>query len=583
MEEEDKKKRIVPVLLVHMAQTCVSIIRSRSLPLVPLPSILAHRQAVLKEPWTVTYFPPPAMDEAEVAGCIFDRLDVCKDLLVSKGELQLVDVVMNHQPLDIDQSDRRVQQLFAEIDLNKDNHISRDEWLANWDKICAHMPGIKDSRFRERMNQLFDMSGPQVAPLYAKGGVSTFFHKPLYGRPGERPPADCVFFGCPFDAGSTYRAGSRFGPKAIREASQMLVTNGGNDYAPWMDKNFGKMRVFDAGDTCPTPFDLITAVNQIYVFTKVLWNTSCKVVAIGGDHTLSWSFLAAARDRNHGEAVAVIHLDAHLDTGTEYLGSKLSHGTALGRAGATGCIDFHRSTHIGIRGISEGTSLQEHSDSLGYRTISMDKFVELGPVEAAKVVKKRAGAQQCVIILDLDVMDTSDCPGVGLPTPGGLRNRELLAFLRALRGLLIMGGAIVEYTPAHDPAQATALIAAQAGYEIMALALDTMEIPCTSSSKTNRAEKTKALGQTEVSVGTGKEKEDTVKVHKINYLEKDDITKMVGKKYYLIGTGKRKRIKEKEIDDKKVRKSEKTVKTKVKKEVEKIIENCVEEVDERKR
>jgi agmatinase len=291
----------------------------------------------------------------------------------------------------------------------------------------------------------------------------------------ERPPADCVFFGCPFDAGSTYRSGLRFGPKKIREVSQMLLTDCSNDYATWMDRNFGKMKIFDAGDCAPTPFDLITAVGQIYVFAKVLWNTSKKVVAIGGDHTLSWSFLAAARDKNEGKPVPIIHFDAHLDTGDEYLGSKLSHGTALGRAGAGGCIDFEKSTHIGIRGISSGPELQAHSDEEGYLTITMDEFEEIGPKEAAAKTKERIGDDPCVIIFDLDVMDTSDCPGVGFPTPGGMRNRELMTFLRELKGLNIMGGNVVEYTPDFDPTLSTAMMASQAAYEIMALALDNVE------------------------------------------------------------------------------------------------------------
>ena len=252
----------------------------------------------------------------------------------------------------------------------------------------------------------------------------------------------------------------------------MLLTDWSNDYASWMDR---KMKIFDAGDCAPTPFDLITAVNQIYVFTKVLWNTSKKIVAIGGDHTLSWSFLAAARDKNNGKPVPIIHLDSHLDTGNEYLGSKLSHGTSLGRAGAGGCIDFHKSTHIGIRGISAGAELQKHSNEQGYRTITMDEYDEIGPKGAATVTKERIGDEPCVIILDLDVMDTSDCPGVGFPTPGGMRNRELMNFLRALRGLNIMGGAIVEYTPDYDPTDSTAMMASQAAYEIMALALDNVE------------------------------------------------------------------------------------------------------------
>ena len=272
----------------------------------------------------------------------FFHIDVCKNDAIMRGELELVDLVLNHQTLDIGKSDERVNQLFSELDLNEDGHITKEVWLSNWQKICCVMPGLKDDTFTDRISQLFHMNGPKETPLYATGGVSTFFSKPLYGKPGNRCIADCVFFGCPFDAGSTYRSGNRWGPKTIREASQMLLTKNSSDYAPWMDKQFGKMRIFDAGDSAPTPFDLLTAVNQIYVYAKVLWNTSSRVIGIGGDHTLSWSLLAAARDKNAGRPVPMIHLDAHLDTGDEYLGSKLSHGTSLGRAGAGGCIDFAR-------------------------------------------------------------------------------------------------------------------------------------------------------------------------------------------------------------------------------------------------
>jgi len=406
---------------------------------------------------------------------IFDELDFCKDGAVTQGELELVDILNHHLPLDIDRSDARVQALFGKLDLDGNKAICKEEFVEKWDTIVECMPHLGEENFSDRLQKLFHRSGPREAPLYAKGGVSTFFHKPLYGKAGERPPADCVFYGCPFDAGSTYRSGLRFGPKKIREVSQMLLTDYNNDYASWMDRNFGKMKIFDAGDCAPTPFDLITAVGQIYVFAKVLWNTSKKLVAIGGDHTLSWSFLAAARDKNEGKPVPIIHFDAHLDTGDEYLGSKLSHGTALGRAGAGGCIDFEKSTHIGIRGISAGPELQQKSDEEGYRTITMDEFDQIGAKDAAAIVKERIGDVPCVIIFDLDVMDTSDCPGVGFPTPGGMRNRELMTFLRELRGLNIMGGSIVEYTPDYDPTDSTAMMASQAAYEIMALALDNVE------------------------------------------------------------------------------------------------------------
>jgi hypothetical protein len=279
---------------------------------------------------------------AATAESSFAHIDVCRDGKISKGELVLVDLALHHKPLDVTGSERRVKELFDNLDLNKDGTISRDEWVASWDKISSILPGLMDKTFYDQMEQFFHMTGPKVVPLYASSGVSTFLRKPLYGPPSQRLPADCVFFGCPFDSGSTYRSGNRFGPKAIREASQILLTDCATDYAPWVDRHFGRMKIFDAGDAHPTPFDLVTAVNQIYVYAKVLWNTSLRVIGIGGDHTLSWSILAAARDRNEGRPIAVVHLDAHLDTGVEFLGSQLSHGTSLGRAGAMGCINFQR-------------------------------------------------------------------------------------------------------------------------------------------------------------------------------------------------------------------------------------------------
>ena len=207
------------------------------------------------------------------------------------------------------------------------------------------MPHLAKENFSERLNMLFHCTGPREAPLYAKGGVSTFFHKPLYGKAGERLPADCVFFGCPFDAGSTFRSGLRFALKKIREVLQMLLTpDCSNDNASWMDnRNFVKMKIFD----------LITAVGQIYVFAKVVWNTSKKLEAIGADHTLSWSFLAAARESQFR--------------------SKLSQGRRL-----------HR-----LRGISGGPELQQKSDEEGYRTITIDEFNQIGPKDAAVIVKER--------------------------------------------------------------------------------------------------------------------------------------------------------------------------------------------------
>ena len=83
------------------------------------------------------------------------------------------------------------------------------------------------------------------------------------------------------------------------------------------------MKIFDAGDAHGNPFNILTAMNQTYLYTKKLWNTSSRVVGIGGDHSLSWCMLRAARDVM-GRPVALINLDAHFDTADEYQGGKLT-------------------------------------------------------------------------------------------------------------------------------------------------------------------------------------------------------------------------------------------------------------------
>ena len=80
---------------------------------------------------------------------------------------------------------------------------------------------------------------------------------------------------------------------------------------------------FNTGDAAATPFDILTAMNQVYLYAKRLWNSSKTVIGIGGDHALTWCLLRAARDFNNGQPVALVHLDSHLDTGDEYHGNKL--------------------------------------------------------------------------------------------------------------------------------------------------------------------------------------------------------------------------------------------------------------------
>ena len=125
----------------------------------------------------------------------------------------------------------------------------------------------------------------------------------------------------------------RFGPAAVRRTSQTVAFN----YSPYFEKDYTKMRIYDAGDAAGNPFNILTAMNQTYLFAKKLWNTSHRVIGeekksfesissssgIGGDHSLSWCILRAARDVTGGP-VALVNLDAHFDTVDSYQGGRLT-------------------------------------------------------------------------------------------------------------------------------------------------------------------------------------------------------------------------------------------------------------------
>ena len=178
-----------------------------------------------------------------------------------------------------------------------------------------------------------------VVPRFA--GPPTFARLP---RLDEVERADVAVLGVPFDSGTSYRPGARFGPAHIRASSKLLRT-----YNPVLDvEPFGVQQVVDAGDIACNPFDIGDAVEQIDAGARVVLDRSDKLVIIGGDHTIALPLLRVMHEL-HGP-IAVVHFDAHLDTWDTYFGAPITHGTPFRRASEEGLIDLTASMHVGIRG-----------------------------------------------------------------------------------------------------------------------------------------------------------------------------------------------------------------------------------------
>jgi agmatinase len=287
----------------------------------------------------------------------------------------------------------------------------------------------------------------------------------LLPRRDEVTRCDVAVVGVPFDSGTSYRPGARFGPAAVRQGSRLL--------RPWHPGlGVGPLvaqQVADAGDIACNPFDINESVDQIQAGAAELLDGAGHLLAIGGDHTIAFPLLRVVRQRFG--PVALVHFDAHLDTWQTYFGAPLTHGTPFRRAAEEGLFLDSRSMHIGIRGPVYAASDLEEDAELGFRTVTAMEIERIGVEGTLSRIRERVGDAPLYISIDIDVLDPAHAPGTGTPEAGGLTSRELLGILRGMAGAPLVGADVVEVSPAYDHAEITAVAAAHVCYELLALML----------------------------------------------------------------------------------------------------------------
>lgn len=301
-----------------------------------------------------------------------------------------------------------------------------------------------------------------AVPRYA--GIATFARLP---QRHEVSDYDIAVVGVPFDTGVTYRPGARFGPAAIRQASRLL-----KPYHPALDVSpFAQAQVVDAGDIAANPFDIEAAVEQVRVgIAGLLTTPRQRVVLLGGDHTIALPALQAMH-AVHGP-VALVHFDAHLDTWDTYFGAPCTHGTPFRRASEQGLIVKGHSAHVGIRGSLYDRADLLDDESLGFTVVHCRDIDRIGVDGVIERIRDRVGDHPVYVSIDIDVLDPAFAPGTGTPEIGGMTSRELVAVLRALRGLQIVGADVVEVAPAYDSGDVTAVAGANLAYELVTLMAD---------------------------------------------------------------------------------------------------------------
>lgn len=301
-------------------------------------------------------------------------------------------------------------------------------------------------------------------PVFAAqpySGIATFGRVPHTKDPES---FDVCIAGVPYDSSVSYRSGTRFGPRAIREQSLLLWGyNNAQAVAP-----FKQLKICDFGDIDVIPPDIVATHREIERTARTILATGSTMITLGGDHSISLPLLRAHAEK-HGP-LALIHFDAHPDTwDSEYPGQKYSHGTPFRRALEEKLIDPSAYVQIGIRGPTNGPEDYLDALNLGVRMMTFDEFHRIGIDAVLNEVRSRVGSRPAYVTLDIDAVDPAFAPGTGTPEVGGFTSYEMLRLIRGLRGLNTVGFDLVEVSPPFDSANITAILAANLVFEFLSL------------------------------------------------------------------------------------------------------------------
>lgn len=286
-------------------------------------------------------------------------------------------------------------------------------------------------------------------------GISTFA-KSRYVENWDTIDADVAVLGAPFDFGTQWRAGARFGPRSIREASTLFSFGHAGAYDHEDDATYlDGVRIVDIGDADIIHTDTERSHANIEAGVRAILKAGALPVVLGGDHSVNIPCINAFSDQ---APIHLVQIDAHLDFVDERHGVRCGHGSPMRRAAEKPWVTGL--TQLGIRNVS--STAKEGYDAaraMGSDILSVRQFRKLG-VDA--VLARIPEGRRYYITLDIDGFDPSIAPGTGTPSHGGFIYYEILELIAGLakRGPIV-GMDLVEVAPDYDHSGSTAILAAQ--------------------------------------------------------------------------------------------------------------------------
>ena len=307
---------------------------------------------------------------------------------------------------------------------------------------------------KNQVDMAFTRDDPRGLAFENAFGGATSFLRRRYTK--DLSGVDLAVTGVPFDQGVTHRPGTRFGPRAIREASTLQAYD-----APygWGYDPLSELTVVDYGDVAFDYAHTASFPDRVTAHIAGILAAGAGTVTLGGDHFITLPILRAYAEA-YGP-MALIQFDAHSDTWADDDMSRIDHGTFLYKAIKTGVVDPQATVSVGIR--------TDNPDTLGVTILDAPFVHQAGVAETTARIRKAVGDRPCYITFDIDALDPAFAPGTGTPVWGGLASWQAAALLRGLAGINLVGGDVVEVSPPYDTTGATAIAGAHVAMELIAL------------------------------------------------------------------------------------------------------------------
>lgn len=287
-------------------------------------------------------------------------------------------------------------------------------------------------------------------------GISTFGKRP-YVEDWSKIDADVAVMGAPFDFGTQFRAGSRFGPRAVREASTLFSFGHAGAYDHEDDCTYlgSDVRIVDIGDADIVHTNTEKSHGNIKAGVRAILDAGAFPVVIGGDHSINIPCIDAFEGRGD---IHILQIDAHLDFVDERHGVRYGHGNPMRRAAEKPYVTGL--TQVGIRNVSStARDGYEAARAMGSDILSVRQMRAIG---AQAVIDRIPAGARVYVTLDIDGFCPSIAPGTGTPSHGGFLYYEVLEMLQALaRRNEVVGIDLVEVAPEYDHTGGTAILAAQ--------------------------------------------------------------------------------------------------------------------------